>query len=156
MDEDAELFIRDNYTETKDFCKQFLTLVVGVLVFSLTFSEKVIGFQQASMFARLSLAIAWASMLIAIISCGIGVTFMALAGGQAVYGGSDYQKLASRSYKMIVVAGGSFVAALVLLMVAASASIVSPNDRMPRPCRVPRKSRPAAPRPRPVANSTST
>jgi hypothetical protein len=61
---DPELFLKYNYPETKDLCKQFLTLVVAVLVFSLTLSEKIIQFQQASFFAKLLLGVAWSSMLI--------------------------------------------------------------------------------------------
>lgn len=118
-DRDSSLFLKYNYAETKDFCKQFLTLVVAVLVFSLTFSEKVVGFSGASTSARLSLALAWVSMLFAIVSCGVGLTYMALAGGDAVYARRNYKGLARRAYKLIVIAGGAFVVGLVLLIVAA-------------------------------------
>src|SRR5687767_2944902 len=47
-DELAQLFLKYDYPETKDLCKQFLTLVVAVLVFSLTFSEKIADFPRAS------------------------------------------------------------------------------------------------------------
>ena len=122
----SDLFFKYNYTETKDFCKQFLTLVVAVLVFSLTFSEKVVGYQSASLPARLCLAIAWTAMLISIVSCGIGLTFMALAGGDAVYGGTSYYALADKAYKLIVVAGGAFIVGLILLIVAAITSVTVP------------------------------
>src|SRR5437762_6650891 len=101
----GDLFFKYDYTETKDFCKQFLTLVVAVLVFSLTFSEKVVGFPNASLPAKLCLAFVWAVMLISIVSCGIGLTYLALAGGDAVYGGSRYYALAAKAYKLIIVAG---------------------------------------------------
>ena len=119
----SDLFFKYDYTETKDFCKQFLTLVVAVLVFSLTFSEKVVGFPSASLAAKLCLVFAWTSMLISIVSCGIGLTFMALAGGDAVYGGAYYHIWAEKSYRLIIVAGCSFVTGLLLLIVAAICSV---------------------------------
>lgn len=125
-EKDSKLFLKYNYTETKDFCKQFLTLVVAVLVFSLTFSEKVIGFPNATLPAKLCLAISWILMLIAIVSCGIGLTYMAMAGGDAVYARVRYHILAQKAYRLIIVAGASFIAGLLLLIVAAVIAIILP------------------------------
>lgn len=144
-----ERFFRYNYTETKEFCLQFLTLVVAVLVFSLTFTDKVVEFPEAPFLARLSLTISWALMLLAIISCGVGLTLMALAGGDAVYGGSRYLKFADGAYKLIVVAGGLFIAGLLLLIVAATVSLT-----FPRPNRL-GASPPAARQPGPTPNPPS-
>jgi hypothetical protein len=137
----SDLFFKYNYTETKDFCKQFLTLVVAVLVFSLTFSENVVDFSNASLAAKLCLVLAWTSMLISIVSCGVGLTYMALAGGNAVYGGMHYPVWASKSYRLIIIAGASFIIGLVLLIVAAITSVTlrpasdrkaTPNQAMQR------------------------
>ena len=52
----AELFLRYDYTETKDLAKAFLTLVSSILVISITFSEKVLGGQSARWRSRLALS----------------------------------------------------------------------------------------------------
>ena len=78
----SDLFFKYNYTETKDFCKQFLTLVVAVLVFSLTFSEKVVDFPNASLAAKLCLTLAWTSMLISIVSWPQSAAMRVLARGR--------------------------------------------------------------------------
>jgi Mn2+/Fe2+ NRAMP family transporter len=110
-------FIKYNFTITQDLCKQFITVVTGVLVFSLTFSEKIVNFSSARRFLRVLLGISWASMLFAIIACGLGLTYICLAGGQAVYGLDDgYLFTASTAYKWIVAAGVSFIAGLISLI----------------------------------------
>jgi hypothetical protein len=52
IDEAAKLFLQYNYLETKDLCKHFITIIIAVLVFSLTFSEKIIDFKNASTLAK--------------------------------------------------------------------------------------------------------
>jgi hypothetical protein len=39
-----ETFLKYDYAETKDLAKDFLTLVSAILVFSLTFAEKIVNF----------------------------------------------------------------------------------------------------------------
>jgi hypothetical protein len=115
-------FLKYNFAITEDLCKQFITVVSGVLVFSLTFSEKIVNFSTAKRGLRILLAISWASMLFAIIACGLGLTYICLAGGQALYGGDDgYLSTASTSYRWITAAGMSFVVGLVCLICAALA-----------------------------------
>jgi hypothetical protein len=61
-------------------------------------------------------------MLFAIIACGLGLAYICLAGGQALYGwDDDYLRTASTSYWWIIAAGMSFVAGLVCLIFAALA-----------------------------------
>jgi hypothetical protein len=113
-------FLKYNFAITEDLCKQFITVVSGVLVFSLTFSEKIVNFSTAKKGLRILLAISWASMLFAIIASGLGLTYICLAGGQAVYGGDGgYLSTALTSYRWIVTAGMSFVVGLVCLICAA-------------------------------------
>jgi hypothetical protein len=57
-------FLKYDYAETKDLSKSFLTLVAAILVFSLTFSEKIVDFSTS-----------W--QIIASISCHIMVSFHA-------------------------------------------------------------------------------
>jgi hypothetical protein len=114
-------FIKYDFTITEDLCKQFITVVTGVLVFSLTFSEKIISFSTAKKSFRILLGISWASMLFAIIACGLGLTYICIAGGQAVYSGEGYPVAAWTSYKWIIAAGISFIVGLISLIVAALA-----------------------------------
>jgi hypothetical protein len=125
MDENAKLFLQYDYAETKDLAKHFLTVVSATLVFSLTFSEKIINFAKASPSTKLLLLVAWSSFIVSIIACGIELIFISLAGGAARYGGTTYQEVAQKAYKAIIVAGSSFVLGLVLLLTTAAFSIYS-------------------------------
>jgi hypothetical protein len=119
MRESAELFMKYNYAETKDLCKDFLTLVTGILVFSLAFSEKIVDFQHSAKSARVLLLSSWTLFMSTIISCGIGLTYLALAGGQAVYGNGDhYLDLASKCYAWVVASGLFFILGLIALVLA--------------------------------------
>ena len=59
METARELFLKHDYSEAKDLCKQFLTLNVGVIVFSLTFADKVIEFSKTSEITRVVLLSSW-------------------------------------------------------------------------------------------------
>jgi len=128
---DPKLFLKYNYPETRDLCKQFLTLVVAVLVFSLTLSEKVVQFQQASLPLKLSLGLAWSSMLVSVIFCGIGLTFITLAAGDAVYSKTHYLRFAAKSYNCIVLAGMCFIIGLISLIATAVMSVTTPERTSP-------------------------
>ena len=122
----ADFFMKYDYTETKDLCKQFLTLVSGILVFSITFSEKIINFQQASTKTKLLLLLSWLLFVLAITCCGIALCYLALAAGEAVYGGTvgnNFQATALTAYALIIAAGFSFVLGLLSLIGTAALSI---------------------------------
>lgn len=114
----AELFLKYNYSETKDMGLHFLTLVTAVLVFSLSFAEKVFDFKNASKQKRTVVILGWCLYLISIILCGIGLTLNALAGGAAVYNG-DYNYWAQLSYRFIILAGVSFILGLIFTIISA-------------------------------------
>jgi Mn2+/Fe2+ NRAMP family transporter len=119
---EAETFIKYNFTITQDLCKQFITVVSGILVFSLTFSEKIVNFTSASRPLRALLGLSWACMLFAIIACGLGLSYICIAGGQAVYGHDDsFLTTQSTSYMWIIAAGAAFVIGLVCLICVALA-----------------------------------
>jgi hypothetical protein len=114
-------FIKYDFTITQDLCKQFITVVTGVLVFSLTFSEKIVSFSTTKRPFRILLGISWAAMLFAIIACGLGLTYICIAGGQALYGDQSYPPSAWTAYKWIIAAGISFIAGLISLIIVALA-----------------------------------
>ena len=83
----------------------------GAPIFSVACSEKIVDFQKAGPFARISLLFSWSAMAFPIIGCGVVLCFLSLAGGQAGYGAAEniYQRLAQRAYTWIIVAGACFV-----------------------------------------------
>jgi hypothetical protein len=115
--DEAKNFMTYDYAEPKDLCKQFLTLVSGILVFSITFAEKIVGYRAV---ARWPLLASWIAFIIAIVLCGLGLGLMALAGGQAVSGapGEIYRHMESQAVRLSFGAGLSFVLGLTSLIVA--------------------------------------
>jgi hypothetical protein len=83
LNDDAINFLKYAFTETKDLAEHFLTVVTAVLVFSLTFSEKIANFGEAPTWVRVAITTAWSCMLLAIITCGIAICYVALSGGAA-------------------------------------------------------------------------
>lgn len=67
------IFIQFKYVEIRDLLKHFLTLISASLVFSLTFSEKIIDFQKASLNQKLTLYISWGAFILALGFCGYGL-----------------------------------------------------------------------------------
>jgi hypothetical protein len=115
-------FLRYDYAETKDLSKSFLTLVSAILVFSITFSEKIVDFPNAGRLARICLIISWSLFMLSIILCGVSLCLISLAGGNALYGG-DYLSLAFQAWTSLLVAGTFFAIGLLTLIVAATASL---------------------------------
>jgi len=98
LSESAERFLKYDYTETKDLCKHFLTVVIAVLVFSLTLAEKIVAFATATQKAKIFLFFAWAAMIASVVACGVGLCYNSLAGGDAANGGNNYQSKARIAY----------------------------------------------------------
>jgi hypothetical protein len=127
---EAENFLKYDYAETKDLLKTFITLISATLVLSLTFSEKVIGFRDASDSNKYILFAAWVLFIVALIAAGIGICFIAAAAGKVIYGeiplfNFSYWQLALTSWFFVLFAGGSYVTGLIALAVAAARSISS-------------------------------
>jgi hypothetical protein len=119
LDDMAKLFLQYDYAETKDLCKDFLSLVAAILVFSITFSEKIVSRERDVAGTRQRLLAAWVAFIVSIVVCGGGLVLMSLAGGFATYGLGDYLRLASIAWVLILIAGSLFVLGLISLLVAA-------------------------------------
>ena len=117
----AELFLKYDYQETKDLAKAFLTLVSGILVLSITFSDKISGFTHRH--TRFALAACWTSLICALIACGFALVLITYAAGEAVYGGAGYFIIAWRSWYLMLVAGVLFAAGLIAMAVAGILSL---------------------------------
>lgn len=57
----SEMFLKYDYPETKDMCKQFLTLLTTVLVIALTFSDKIVSFNNATTYPKWLVILSWTS-----------------------------------------------------------------------------------------------
>ena len=119
----GEIFFRYDYAETKDMAKAFLTLVSGILVLSVTFSEKIVGFPNTPRRARWALTACWVSLICALIACGFALVLITYAAGEAIYGGVGYFAVAWRSWSLMIAAGIFFVAGLVSLVGAGVISL---------------------------------
>ena len=112
---DVTTFLEFVYPETKDLCKLFLTLVSGILVFSVTFSEKIVNFQTAGRWARSLLLTAWTMFIIAIISGGSSLTLLFLAAEEAKTGQAGWADLMVNSGFSLFGAGTTFCLGLLAL-----------------------------------------
>jgi hypothetical protein len=125
METPRDLFLKYDYVEAKDLCKQFLTLNVAVVVFSLTFSDKVVGFAEASQASKVLLVSSWTCLLASIVGCGSSLAFISVAAGRVVYNErSDYQHISERTLVGIGLSGTVFVVGLTLLAVAAARTVL--------------------------------
>ena len=93
-----------------------------MLIISLTFSDKIVGFSNAPTASKWLVVSSWTSLLLAIIFCGLGLLFVTMAAGEAAYGRTKNWKRVKKAYKMIVIAGGFFILGLMLLISTAIAA----------------------------------
>jgi hypothetical protein len=78
------LFLEFKYPEIRDLLKHFLTLISATLVFSITFSEKVLTYSAATDSHRLLIGGAWLLLVVALGLCGLGVFTLYLAAERAL------------------------------------------------------------------------
>lgn len=121
----AELFLKYNYAESKDLCKEFLTLVSGVLVFSVTFAEKIVRFNDPRARGRWTLFGAWISLVAALISGGIGLVELGFAANAAVHAPDPalIQFLGHKADLWMYAGGVLFVLGLLLIVAAGALSM---------------------------------
>ncbi|MBN8212936.1 MAG: hypothetical protein J0M09_08445 [Xanthomonadales bacterium] len=68
-----DAYIQFKYPEIKDLLKHFLSLISATLVFSVTFSEKVIDFHKSATNQKFIVFLAWILFSIALAACGLGI-----------------------------------------------------------------------------------
>jgi len=124
---EARVFLEFKYPEIKDLLKHFLTLISASLVFSVTFSEKIINFQTAGSLQHVVVIATWLMLVLALGACGLGLYTLYLAAERALSSEvfkrpEDFQTLARWSYIYQDLAGFMFGFGLCLLVVAATIS----------------------------------
>ena len=66
---DARIFLEFKYPEIRDLLKHFLTLISASLVFSVTFSEKIVNFEVASALQKGLLLGSYFYLILAMVCC---------------------------------------------------------------------------------------
>jgi hypothetical protein len=123
--ERAKLFLENDYAESKDLSKTFLTLISALLVASITFSEKIVDVHNAEITSLSLMIICWALLLVAIVACGTGLAYMTTAAGIAAYAPTlDYRVFSTRGVLLFLTSGVTFVFALLSLIGAGIVSLV--------------------------------
>ena len=120
INEDAINFLKYAFAETKDLGLHFLTVLTAVLVFSLAFAEKFTNFTRGGRLTRITLGSSWSCFLLAIVTCGIAICYVALSGGAASANGAPDQCWAPMRSAMnwLLISGGLFVLGLVSLLIS--------------------------------------
>ncbi|MBT2745551.1 MULTISPECIES: hypothetical protein [unclassified Lysobacter] len=73
LDSPYKIYVQFNYPEIKDLLKHFLTLISATLVFSVTFSEKIINYQAGNQLQRRTVFISWTLFAMSLVLCGLGI-----------------------------------------------------------------------------------
>lgn len=108
------------FAEVKGICQQFLTVVIGALVLSITFSEKVVRYDAAPPSQRFFLKASWCCCGLAIIGGGASLVLIMLAGAFVRYPGNGNHQVAQRfSFLVLGLSGLIFVVGLVCLLASA-------------------------------------
>ncbi len=123
----VDRFFKIDYSESKDLAKSFLTLLVAVFVASVTFSEKIIGIGAASGLAKVSMLACWILLLIAIVACGIGLTYIMFALGDIVYVKAWPYEKELRAGWLFAIAGVAFVLSLCALLLSGIQALFLPS-----------------------------
>jgi hypothetical protein len=127
-DEQAKLFLQYDYAEGKALCTQFLTIVVAVLVFSLTFAEKIADFRKATKLIKGVLLTAWCLFIVAIICGGVALYKISMAAGNALYGhDTSYYEGEYTAMNWAITGGGAFTLGLIALMLSAVGTVFRDN-----------------------------
>ena len=128
MDLQADKFLKFDYQQVKDLCVSFLTLISAILVFSITFAEKILKFPQSSAPAKGCLLISWLFFIVAILLSGTALACMFYAGLQANYD-QPYQAWGDFAERVLQLGGVFFVGGLIELMLSAFVAYI----RSPKP-----------------------
>lgn len=130
---DAQKFIDYGYPQIKELTIQYLTFLSSILVFSVTFSEKIINFSTAKSYTKTIIIFGWAFIVVAITLGGIGLAYnvFALPFALADVYTIEHEKIDSidfyipafKSLFAILVSGFFFILGLVCIVITGILSI---------------------------------
>ncbi|MCT4623142.1 MAG: hypothetical protein N4A46_05915 [Schleiferiaceae bacterium] len=134
---DAGYFIQYGYPEIKGLSIRLLTLLSAILVFSITFSEKIVKFSEANHYARLVLFISWTFFILAIVSDGFGLAFNGLALPYAITDNhsikfnknysADFYEFSANSILCIIFSGFLFIVGMVCILISGILANINPR-----------------------------
>lgn len=104
---DAKVFYEKGYPEIKQLATQLLTLSSTILIFSITFSDKIVKLREASSSSVFLLISSWIFLIAALILDGFGIAFNAQAYGIALEDDFDLQHYGSTENYFYNAAGKS-------------------------------------------------
>ena len=116
----AKFFIQYEYTEVKDLAKEGITVMTALLLFSLTFREKMVG-RNPPKGQRHLLLFVLILQLISTFMCVEALYVSSVAYFHALSGISDFQKLGMG-------ANSSLAVAMVLFMLSVSCLLILPMN----------------------------
>jgi hypothetical protein len=134
----ADVFIDKAYPEIKSLATQLLTLLTGVLVFSVAFSEKIINFNSAEQTTRIIMILGWTFLIMSIIANGFGLAYNAYAIPFAIadsyyathgtIGAASFYEPFINSLIAILLSGFFFILGLICIVIA---GVISINRKQP-------------------------
>jgi len=134
LQEASAMFMRNNFAEAKDLLKTFVTVVSTVLIFSVTFGEKIIDLRNGARLARWSLFAAWVMFILAIITSGVALASMVIANGANSAGSALVDQAGfyeNAAFYLAIIADVAFVGGLVAMVYAALLSMQDSRARLP-------------------------
>ncbi len=132
-----DAYIQFKYPEIKDLLKHFLTLISATLVFSVTFSEKVVDFHKSARTQKLTVFLAWILLAVALAACGAGIYLNYLTAEAAIAAKSSgnisaFRALEGLSYLAQDLAGLLYVIGLFVLVTSAVVRVRSQDRAVPK------------------------
>jgi hypothetical protein len=122
-------FTTNMYPQLLDLGKFFLTVLIGIFVASITFSEKIINFNSTSWWAKSLLILCWILLLISIVSDGVGLVFLTnWYAVELIKHAQFHVKLFTQSFICFGLAGISFGLALTSMLSAGLISFLNNTD----------------------------
>lgn len=125
---DAEIFIEKGYPEIKQLAMQLLTLSSTILIFSITFSDKIVKLKEASSSSVFLLISSWVFLMAALIFDGFGIAFNTQAYAIALEDNFNLQQIGStdnyfynaagKSLFCIIFAGFFFILSLFSIIIS--------------------------------------
>jgi hypothetical protein len=125
---EAKMYIDTDYGEIKDLAKAFLTLITATFVASITFSEKIVNFQNASRASAIAMFTCWVLSLLAIFSCGVGLAMNLSSLYELKYNWTDPTDLQHVGLILFFASGVSFALSLTAMFIAALPNLAGAHE----------------------------